>query len=63
MNDCIPSDYLLNQIHFSGEVKLREKNSPKLNGSINWVCNWSLNYTQFFKSYCNLIHTTEGGTS
>ena len=26
------------------------------------MCNWSLNYTQFFKSYCNLIHTNEGGT-
>ena len=62
MNDCIPSDYLLNQVHFSGETKLREKNNPKLNGSICWVCNWSLNYTQFIKSYCNLIHTTEGGT-
>ena len=33
-----------------------------MNGSINWVCNWSLNHTQFFRSYCNLIHTSDGGT-
>ena len=62
MNDCISFDYLLNREHFSGETKLKEKNNATLNGSISWVCNWSLNYTQFFKSYCNLIQTTDGGT-
>ena len=41
---------------------MKEKNNYKISGSISWVCNWSLNYTQFFKSYCNLIQTTDGGT-
>ena len=62
LNGSISSDYLLNKIHFTGDVKLREKNTSNLNGSINWVCNWSLNHTQFFRSYCNLIHTSDGGT-
>ena len=62
LNGRIPSDYLLNKIHFTGNVKLKEKNSSNLNGSINWVCNWSLNYTNFFRSYCNLINTSDGGT-
>ena len=62
LNGSISSDYLLNKIHFTGDVKLKEKNSINLNGSINWVCNWSLNHTQFFRSYCNLIHTSDGGT-
>ena len=62
LNGSISSDYLLNKIHFKGDVKLKEKNTSNLNGSINWVCNWSLNHTQFFRSYCNLIHTSDGGT-
>ena len=62
LNGSISSDYLLNKIHFTGDVKLKEKNTSNLNGSINWVCNWSLNHTQFFRSYCNLIHTSDGGT-
>ena len=62
LNGRISSDFLLNKIHFTGEVKLKEKNNSNLNGSINWVCNWSLNHTQFFRSYCNLIHTSDGGT-
>ena len=62
LNGSISSDYLLNKIHFTGDVKLKEKNTSNLNGSINWVCNWSLNHTQFFRSYCNLIHTADGGT-
>ena len=62
LNGSISSDYLLNKIHFTGDVKLKEKNTSNLNGSINWVCNWSLNHTQFFRSYCNLIHTPDGGT-
>ena len=62
LNGSISSDYLLNNIHFTGDVKLKEKNTSNLNGSINWVCNWSLNHTQFFRSYCNLIHTSDGGT-
>ncbi len=62
LNGSISYDYLLNKIHFTGDVKLKEKNTSNLNGSINWVCNWSLNHTQFFRSYCNLIHTSDGGT-
>ena len=62
LNGSISSDYLHNKIHFTGDVKLKEKNFSNLNGSINWVCNWSLNHTQFFRSYCNLIHTSDGGT-
>ena len=62
LNGSISSDYLLNKIHFTGDVKLKKKNTSNLNGSINWVCNWSLNHTQFFRSYCNLIHTSDGGT-
>lgn len=62
MNNSISFEYLLNKIHFSGNSKLKEKNNHKINGSISWVCNWSLNYTQFFKSYCNLIPTIDGGT-
>ena len=62
LNGSISSDYLLNKIHFTGDIKLKEKNISNLNGSINWVCNWSLNHTQFFRSYCNLIHTSDGGT-
>ena len=61
-NANISSDYLFNKIHFTGNIKLKEKNNRNLNGSINWVCNWSLNYTQFFRSYCNLIPTSDGGT-
>ena len=32
---------LFNKIHFTGNVKLKEKNNRNLNGSIKWVCNWS----------------------
>ncbi|MFL2801425.1 MAG: DNA topoisomerase IV subunit B [Paracoccaceae bacterium] len=62
MNNSISFEYLLSEIHFSGNSKLKEKNNYKISGSISWVCNWSLNYTQFFKSYCNLIPTIDGGT-
>ena len=36
LNGSISSDYLLNKIHFTGDVKLKEKNTSNLNGSINW---------------------------
>ena len=65
------SDYLAEQLEgaqcyadraFAGKVDFAERFGAGTIGSVEWAVNWTPQRDAFVSSYCNTIHTPEGGT-
>jgi topoisomerase-4 subunit B len=47
---------------FAGKVEFAERFGAGTVGSVEWAINWTPQRDAFVSSYCNTIHTPEGGT-
>ena len=47
---------------FAGRVEFHERFGAGTVGSVEWAINWTPQRDPFVSSYCNTIHTPEGGT-
>ena len=47
---------------FAGKVSFAERFGAGTVGSVEWAINWTPQHDAFVSSYCNTIHTPEGGT-
>ncbi len=47
---------------FAGKVAFSERFGSGVVGSVEWAINWTPQRDAFVSSYCNTIHTPEGGT-
>ena len=65
------SDYLAERLDgaqcyadkpFAGKVDFAERFGAGTVGSVEWAINWTPQRDPFVSSYCNTIHTPEGGT-
>ncbi len=47
---------------FAGKVAFADRFGAGTVGSVEWAINWTPQHDAFVSSYCNTIHTPEGGT-